>query len=150
MISLKGCVSVGTIKSDDKVASLRNSVARPRDLSPIPRFLRVNWLQHFCKIARRFLPKNPRFSKLAKFGYFSQFLANNWAISAIFYSEKIWSNFGLNFKAFFAKKNWRFSAENWQISAIFEELCKNRQIRDFWGSYCDFEKNISGNTVAQK
>ena len=47
------------------------SVARLRDKSPIPRYLKVNWRQKIMEIARRFFGNFPRFPKLAIFGDFS-------------------------------------------------------------------------------
>ena len=46
------------------------SVARLRDLSPIPRFWRVSWRWDFCKNRTRFLRKFPRFWEISKFWQF--------------------------------------------------------------------------------
>ena len=52
----------------------------------------------------------------------------------------------LNLEFLFVKKIGDIWPKIGQKSAIFEEMYKNRQIRDFWGSPGDIVKNISGNT----
>ena len=52
----------------------------------------------------------------------------------------------LNLEFLFVKKIGDIWPKIGQKSAIFEEMYKNRQIRDFWGSLGDIVKNISGNT----
>ena len=53
-----------------------SSVARLRDLSPIPRFWRVSWRQDFCKNRMRFLREIPRFWRIS---YFWRISRDFWA-----------------------------------------------------------------------
>ena len=64
---------------NDMQKSVGISVARLRDKSPIPRFLKVGWLQKILQIARRFFAIFPRFQKRVKNRRFSRdFYVKTW------------------------------------------------------------------------
>ena len=94
------------------------SVARLRDLSPIPRFSGVSWRWQFCKNRTRFLRKFPRFWKISKFWQFFrdfQLKVGNfcdfWAFFGILKITifLVFSNFQHEaFWKFFLKKNLKF------------------------------------------